>query len=329
MNKILRIAGIAVLIVLVLAGGLLLFIVKTKPSIAAPDLKVEITQARVERGRYLANHVTVCMDCHSNRDWTKYSGPPIKGTKGKGGEHFGHNEGFPGEYYSLNITPAGLKGWSDGEIYRAITSGVSKEGRPLFPVMPYTYYNKLNTEDVYSIIAYIKPLKPVTSSVPAPETDFPFSIIMHLIPQAAQPQAIPDTADHVAYGGYVANAAGCIECHTPAEKGQIIKEKAFSGGRVFELPFGTLRSANLTPDEATGIGSWSEEKFLDKFRGFDSTHYQPGTLDSTDANTIMPWTMYAGMKQSDLKALYAYLRTIKPIENKVLHFEKKKKLAAN
>ena len=47
--------------------------------------KVEVTPVRLERGKYLANHVAVCMDCHSTRDWSKYAGPIIAGTLGKGG----------------------------------------------------------------------------------------------------------------------------------------------------------------------------------------------------------------------------------------------------
>ena len=327
MKKILRIAAVIVSSLLLVSVGIILFIVKTRPAIDAPDLKVETTPARVERGRYLANHVTMCMDCHATRDWSKYSGPPIEETKGRGGEHVGHIDGFPGEYYSPNITPYALKGWSDGEIYRAITSGINNEGKPFFPIMPYPNYNKLNTEDVYSIIAYLKTLDPIEGSVPDPKTDFPLSIIMYFIPKAADPQPLPDTADKEAYGTYIANAASCIECHTPIKKGRIIIEKAFSGGREFQLPFGIVRSANITPDKTTGIGKWSEEKFLARFAEFDSIHYQPGMLDSTDANTVMPWTMYAGMKRSDLKAIYAYLRTVKPIEHDVLHFEKKNLLS--
>lgn len=64
----------------------------------APDLTVELTPERIKRGEYLANHVTACMDCHSTRDWTVFSGPLENGTLGKGGEYFGPEMGFPGKF---------------------------------------------------------------------------------------------------------------------------------------------------------------------------------------------------------------------------------------
>ena len=128
---------------------------------AAPDITIELTPERIQRGEYLANHVTVCMDCHSTRDWSLYSGPIVSGTLGKGGEYFGPEMGFPGKFYSRNITPAKLVDWTDGEIFRAITTGVSKDGKALFPVMPYLYYGKMDKEDVYAIIAYIRTIPSV------------------------------------------------------------------------------------------------------------------------------------------------------------------------
>lgn len=82
----------------------------------------------IARGKYLANHVAVCMDCHSTRKWNKYSGPMDENAQGAGGEIFDQNMGFPGKFISPNITPYALREWTDGEIFRAITSGVNKDG---------------------------------------------------------------------------------------------------------------------------------------------------------------------------------------------------------
>jgi hypothetical protein len=68
--KIGRIAGysfMALLLILLLCIGYIYFIL---PRIPIPDLKVEITPERIARGKYLANHVTVCVDCHSTRVWS-------------------------------------------------------------------------------------------------------------------------------------------------------------------------------------------------------------------------------------------------------------------
>lgn len=75
---------LGVFILLILVG--LSYLHFALPNVGeAPDLKVEITPERVERGRYLANAVTVCMDCHSKRDWSQWAGPIIPGTYGGGG----------------------------------------------------------------------------------------------------------------------------------------------------------------------------------------------------------------------------------------------------
>jgi len=137
MKKVFRVLGILVLFIAILAGGGLSYLNIAYPKVdAAPDITVEITPERLERGEYLANHVNLCMDCHGIREWDKFAGPPKPGSEGTGGEHFNHDMGFPGDIVSRNITPFGLKDWTDGEVYRAITSGVSKDGSPLFPVMP-------------------------------------------------------------------------------------------------------------------------------------------------------------------------------------------------
>jgi mono/diheme cytochrome c family protein len=312
--------GLGIILVLAIASALA-YIIFARPNVDLKDIRVEVTKDRVERGRYLANHVTVCMDCHSTRDWSRFSGPPITGTEGKGGEKFDPSMGFPGVYYSPNITPYSLASWSDAEIYRAITSGVSKDGHPLFPVMPYTYYGTMATEDIYSIIAYIRSLSPIQYTAQVSEADVPMNIILHLIPKEANPGQIPPVSDTVKYGQYLVNASGCIECHSPVEKGQIIPGKAFTGGRLFTIPSGELRSPNLTPDMETGIGSWTADVFVKRFKDYDPAGYQAPVLPKGAFNTIMPWTMYAGMDTTDLRAIYAYLHSLEPVKNEVVLFK--------
>ncbi len=285
----------------------------------APDLHVSVTAERVQHGEYLANHVAGCMDCHSTRDWKKFAGPMIEGTGGKGGEFFGEKMGFPGKFYSKNITPANIKDWTDGEIFRAVTTGVDKFGDALFPVMPYLHYGKMDKEDIYDIIAYIRTLPPIENKTPDHTVDFPMNFILNTIPAKAEFVQRPLRSDSVNYGSYLVNQASCMECHTQVNKGQIIPELGFSGGRVFKMPNGEVRSANLTPDMATGIGSWTAEQFVARFKAYND----PSTLHvlaSDEVNTIMPWPMFGGMDTSDLRSIYAYLKTVKPIKNQVAHF---------
>ena len=311
-------------VLLVLIAGAVSYIKFALPNVgAAPDISIDKTPERVAHGEYLANHVTICMDCHSTRDWSKFAGPVTPGTLGKGGEYFNEEMGFPGKFYSKNITPDHLSTWTDGDIYRAITSGVSKNGDPLFPVMPYSYYGKMDKEDIYDIIAYIRSLKAIQNATPAHEVDFPMNLILNTIPEISAPQSKPPKTDTLKYGAYMTNAAGCRECHSPVKRGQIILEKAFTGGREFSMPNGMLRSANITPDVETGIGSWTPEVFVDRFKAYSNQNDLP-VLAKNEVNTVMPWTMYSGMDSTDLVAIYKYLFTLKPMDNKVVHFEEKK-----
>lgn len=323
MKKLILIVGIILFVIIVAIGAVIMYINLALPDVGeAPDLKVEATPARIERGRYLANAVTVCMDCHSTRDWSKFSGPIMPGTFGKGGERFDQSVGFPGVYYSKNITPASLNRYTDGELYRVITTGVNKEGRAMFPVMPYSHYGKMDDEDIYSIIAYVRTLEPIENAVAESVSDFPMNVILNTIPAKGTPQKKPDPADQVNYGKYMVNASGCIECHTQVDKGQIIESLAFSGGREFAFPDGGLiRSTNITPDNETGIGQWSEAAFVQRFKAYADSAYVPPSVKPGEYNTIMPWTMYANMTEQDLSAIYAYLRTVAPIKNTVVKFE--------
>ncbi|VXD21385.1 cytochrome c [Marinoscillum sp. 108] len=320
--KILKILGIIIAGVILLALCGIAFIKTTLPDVGpAPEVSIAVTPELVARGAYLANSVTVCMDCHSTREWSKFSGPLKPNTLGQGGEIFNQDFGFPGSFTSKNITPAGVGDWTDGELYRLITTGVTKDGNPIFPVMPYKRYGQMADEDIYSIIAYIRSLAPIQNEVTPSEADFPMSIILHTIPQPGNPQPKPDKSDVLAYGAYMANAAACGDCHTPQDKGAPIMALNYAGSFEFNMPgFGIVRSANITPDEKTGIGSWSEDFFVNRFKAYADSSYVPHTVGENDMQTVMPWLMYATMEEEDLRAIYTYLRSLPAIENKVVKF---------
>ena len=94
----------------------------------------------------------------------------------------------------------------------------------------------------------------------------------------------------------------------------------FAGGMEFYETGYLVRSANITPDADTGIGTWTEQQFIDKFKAFE--HLEPATLSETERrqNTVMPIKEYAGMTREDLSAIYAFLRTQKPVVNRVVRF---------
>ncbi|POY39332.1 cytochrome C [Solitalea longa] len=324
MKKVFKVLGYILLFIVIVVVGLGVYVKTAFPNVGpAREMKVELTPERIKRGEYLANSVTVCMDCHSKRDWTKFSGPITPGTLGQGGDEFNQKMGFPGVYFAANITPAGIGDWTDGEIFRAITEGVRKNGKPIFPVMPHASYGKLDEEDIKSVIAYIRTLPSIENAVTESQSDFPMNFIINTIPAKANLQKMPVPTDTVNYGKYMVTAAACFDCHTQVDKGEFLKGMDFGGGRSFEMPGGVLSSANISPDVKTGIGSWSQEQFLNKFKTYRDSSIYTKTVAPADFNSLMPWSMYAQMKDEDLKAIYAYLRTVKPVSNAVEKFKPK------
>lgn len=321
-SKVLKILAAIVAFIVVVIIGFVIYLKFLLPDVGdPPDIKVSATPEMIERGEYLANHVMVCMDCHGGRDWNKFSGPMKHGFEGAGGEVFDQKFGFPGSFTAKNITPANLKTWTDGEIFRAITTGVNKDGKAFFPVMPYKYYAQLDPEDINAVIAYLRSIPPIQNTVTESKADFPFNLILNTIPEKANLHKRPSQSDVIAYGKYMATAAACMECHTKQEKGKIVGE-SFAGGFEFSMGNGTtVRSANITP-HSTGIGSWSKEAFIQRFKNYaDSSFVLPNVdLAKGEFQTVMPWTMYAGMKEEDLGAIYDYLKSLSPVENKVEKF---------
>ena len=105
-------------------------------------------------------------------------------------------------------------------------------------------------------------------------------------------------------------------------KGKLIDSMQFAGGRTFMFPAGIVTSANLTPDDKTGIGKWTKEDFMNRFRTFrDSSHMHIKVDINKEFNTPMPWTMFAGMKNEDLSAIFEYLKSLKPISHEVVKFQ--------
>lgn len=313
----LYITGIMAMLVFSLIGYVTMALPNVGP---APELTVEITEDKVERGKYLANHVMLCMDCHAIRDFSLYAGPPTPGTLGGGGDVFDQNMGFPGRFVSRNLTPASLNDWTDGEIFRAITSGVSRDGSALFPVMPYLHYSQLDEQDIHAVIAYLRTLEPVVNELESSKPDFPVNILINTMPVKPNFNAMPDKEDVSNYGKYMITAAACTDCHTRMENGNYVG-KPYAGGNEFNFPDGSVvRAANITPHETTGIGNWTKEMFVQRFRMYADSTYVPKKVLPGEMQTLMPWQMYGGMSEEDLGAIYEYLRTVPAVENSVVRF---------
>ena len=165
MKTLLKVIGALILVCVILAGVGLAYLALRKPAMRPPSSeKVEATPARLARGEYLVLHVSDCLGCHSDFTPNQFDLPPKPGTEGQGGYPFDQKLDVPGVVQAQNITPdpeTGIGRWTDGEVIRAIREGVDKDGQALFPQMPYPYLRSMSDEDVRSVVAYVRTLKPI------------------------------------------------------------------------------------------------------------------------------------------------------------------------
>jgi mono/diheme cytochrome c family protein len=299
----------------VVAGGFVYLFTAYPRTAQALSLEVPRAPERIARGAYLARHVAACMDCHGERDWSRYSAPQMRDREGHGGMAFNLDIGT---LYAPNITPAGIGEWTDGEVLRAMTQGVSKNGAALFPLMPYENFAQMTREDAESVIAFIRTLPAAPRDLPRSVLKFPMNLIVRTLPTPATlPEKTPDRSDRVAYGRYLTTIASCSDCHTPMDGGQPVPNKKFAGGQEFHPQSGGVqRSANITPDMETGIGKWTEAQFVERFARVAAMPDSELVLNGRP-NTEMPWRDYGGMEPPDLAAIYAYLRTVPAVHNAV------------
>jgi mono/diheme cytochrome c family protein len=276
---------------------------------ALTDRRFERTPARATHGRYLVESVVGCFDCHSEKDWNAPGAPPVQGKAG-GGKDWSL-DGLPWLVAS-NITPdheTGAGGWTDDMLARAIREGIGHDGRALFPVMPYMSYRGMSDEDLASIIVYLRSLPPVRNQLPQTKIPFPLSRLIQNAPQpVTEAVTTTDGMNAVKRGAYLVRLGGCVDCHTPQQQGQPMPGLEFAGGFNLKHPGGEVTTANITP-HSTGISYYDEKLFLDMMR--------TGHVRARQLNPIMPWVVYRGMTDEDLKAIFAYLRTLKPVSHAI------------
>ncbi|MFN3326303.1 MAG: c-type cytochrome [Bryobacteraceae bacterium] len=315
-----RIVLYTLLGVVLLAAAGFSYLYFRKPAMAAPlDIQVELTPERIARGKYLFEVVANCDVCHSEHDFTRFGAPIVVSGRGKGGPF--PEDDLPGKVYAPNITPdpeTGIGNWTDGEKIRAIREGVSRDGRALFPLMPYPAFRHMSDEDVYAIVAYLNTLPPVRNPVPTTELDFPVWMLIKGEPRpVGRAVPPPDRSKKQLYGEYLVTLAECEVCHTPGEGPSMDLSKRFAGGRRFGFQGMEVYSANISPDPETGIGKWSKQRFMDRIKWY-RTYVETGSPDAgPEKFTVMPWLHFSQMEDEDLEAIYTYLQSRTPVHNRV------------
>jgi len=268
------------------------------------------TPQRLERGRYIATALSGCLYCHSHHDWAAPGTPIVPGTEGAG--EIQPETDLPGRIVAPNLTPdpeTGAGNWTDDQLARSIREGIGHDGRALFPMMPYTHYREMSDEDVASVVVYLRSLPAVLHELPKTEVIFPVKYLIRGVPEPLiSPVGEEDTSDAIKHGSHLVNLAGCSDCHTLRAKGKNLPGMEFAGGAIFSGPWGNVASANLTPD-ATGIPYYDEALFLQVIHS--------GHVGGRQLSAIMPVMVYRNLTDSDLKAMFAYLRTLKPVKHRV------------
>ena len=325
MKTLFKVLGVVVLVIAALAAIGVSYLALKKPAQRpASTEKIEATPERVARGKYLVHHVTICFDCHSERTYA-YALPFKPGREGVGGFVWDQKIGFPGTLAASNLTPdpeTGLGQWTDGEILRAMREGVDQEGKALFPIMPYGHYRHLSDDDAKAIVAYLRTIAPQKYTKPEKSLDVPLNFIEKFVPKPIEaPVPPPDKSNEVAYGKYLVTIGACAECHTPKDdKGNPLPGKDLAGGFEMKTPEFRVITANITPHPSNYMGTATREEFISRFRAFSGFTHETAPQAQKGRNTIMPWIAYSGMTDEDLGAVYAYLKTVTPIENKVNPF---------
>jgi mono/diheme cytochrome c family protein len=184
-------------------------------------------------------------------------------------------------------------------------------------MMPYQRFRKMSDEDVYSLVAYLNTLPPIKHKVAPSQVGFPVSVLIKGAAQPAGHVPEPNHGDKLAHGEYLVNLAGCAGCHTPAEKGQPAPGMRLAGGERFTLPGMVVVSANITPDPQSGIGRWSEQNFVDRFQQYREYADEGSPKSGADSFTVMPWLAFSQLPEDDLRSIYAFLRTQKPVYHTV------------
>ena len=267
------------------------------------------TPERLARGEYLVHAVTGCLACHSDHDTG--AGVPDDALFNGAGKVWTF-EGMPW-LVAPNLTSdeaTGAGTWSDDALARAIREGIGHDGRALFPVMPYESYRVMSDEDLASIVVYFRRIEPVRRAVPATEVPFPPGPLINNIPEPLEHGVTPPGLnDPVTRGEYLVALGACRDCHTPMnDRGERLAGLEFAGGFVMRDSKGDVAGSNLTPDPS-GIPYYTEELFLDTMR--------TGRVIARELRNVMPWWVYRHMTDADLKAIYAYLRTLKPVQHRV------------
>lgn len=251
----------------------------------------------IQRGEYLARAAD-CIACHTANPKQPYAG----------------GVGFPtpvGIIYSSNISPDrqhGIGALTEAEFISAVREGVAKDGKRLYPAMPYTSYTQMSDDDVKAIRAYLMTVKPMASAPPANTLPFPFNqrwtmrFWNWINFSSGRFKADPSKSVEWNRGAYLAGPlAHCQECHTPRNMTMGLSSKLLAGAQL-----GEWSAYNITADKVSGVGGWTDAELTAYLR--DGAAHGKANAAGPMAEVVENSTRF--LTPDDLKALVSYLRTV-------------------
>ncbi len=272
------------------------------------NMKVEISPQRVARGEKIA--LLLCNNCHGNNE-NRLVGKFIADLPAEFGKA-----------YSLNITQDkedGIGNWSDAELIYFLKTGIKPNGK-YSPIMP--KFPKMADEDIKSVIAYLHSDKFPVQATKGKNTEQEPSLLLKVLTNTVMkpvevvttPINIPDSTNILAFGQYIADdLVACYACHSKdfSKQDPLNPEKSlgyYGGGNLMpDLEGKIVPTSNLTFDE-TGIAKYTETQFVDAVK-----------LCKRPSGGILRYPMipHGTLTDYEVKAIFAYLKTIPKINNRV------------
>lgn len=288
---------------MMLSGTLLIIVTSTAMAeVASLPNRINLPNASpansalANRGAYIARSAD-CMACHRE----DYSGGVAIETP-------------IGNIYSTNITPSqryGIGNYTQADFAKALRKGRAP-GHQIYPAMPYPSYHGMTNDDISALFAYFQTV-PIIDNPPEKTTHLPFPLNVRSLMLAWNVINVPSTENRLGLtqaqqrGEYlVNNLEHCGTCHTPRNLTQgLDKDRYLSGA-----PLGKWFAPNITPDNDTGIGRWSEHDIITYLRTgkLEKRAYAGGPM----AEAVAHSTRY--LTDADLSAMANYLKVVPAIK---------------
>lgn len=303
--------GVLALVVIVVLGGAAKIHFSGIPSYEVEEVNYQAlaTPENLQRGKQLV--LTLCANCHRDTETGLLVGKEMK------------DAADFGVVYSQNITQDmehGIGAWSDGDLLRLLRTGILPDGRYAPPYM--VKLPHMADDDIEAIIAFLRSDDPLVAAQAVPDkacepnflNKFLCNVAFKPLPMPEHEIAMPDTSDKVAWGEYLTVNLDCWACHSQSFEVLNIAEPEKTpgylggGNQIPNMDGKRITSSNISSDEETGIGNWTEEAFIRAVKF--------GLKDGEEALRY-PMLPFTHITDQEAAAIFAYLQSVPPIKNEV------------